>query len=170
MIEYYDISGCYILKPDSYFIWEQIQNFLDFNFKKQEVRNVYFPMFVSKKNLEREQDHVEGFKAEVAWVTKSGETDLQEPIAIRPTSETIMYPTFSKWVKSHRDLPVLINQWTNIVRWEFKHPTPFIRTREFLWQEGHTAHRSDKEASDFVYKILDIYRDCYRDLLAIPVI
>lgn len=143
MIDYYDISGCYILKPDSYFIWEKIQNYLDTGFKSREVRNVYFPMFVSKSNLEKEENHLEGFKAEVAWVTKSGESDLNEHIAIRPTSETIMYPTFSKWVQSHRDLPVLINQWTNIVRWEFKNPTPFIRTREFLWQEGHTAHADD---------------------------
>ena len=90
-------------------------------------------MFVSKENLEKEESHLDGFKAEVAWVTKYGETDLQEHVAIRPTSETIMYPTFANWVQSHRDLPVLINQWTNIVRWEFKHPTPFIRTREFLW-------------------------------------
>ena len=127
-------------------------------------------MFVSKKNLEREEDHLEGFKAEVAWVTHSGETKLHEPIAIRPTSETIMYPTFSKWIHSHRDLPLLINQWTNIVRWEFKHPTPFIRTREFLWQEGHTAHSTEKEATDFTYKILDVYANCYKNLLAVPVI
>lgn len=108
-------------------------------------------MFVSKENLEKEESHLEGFKAEVAWVTHYGDSKLQEPVAIRPTSETIMYPTFSKWVQSHRDLPILINQWTNVVRWEFKHPTPFVRTREFLWQEGHTAHSSKEEAEERVY-------------------
>ena len=97
-------------------------------------------MFVSKKSLEIEKNHVSGFAPEVAWVTKSGSSDLAEPIAIRPTSETIMYPAYANWIKSHRDLPLKLNQWSNIVRWEFKHPTPFIRTREFLWQEGHTAH------------------------------
>lgn len=99
-------------------------------------------MFVSEKALNTEKAHVEGFAAEVAWVTKQGSTDLKEPIAIRPTSETIMYPAYKKWINSHRDLPLLLNQWSNVVRWEFKHPTPFIRTREFLWQEGHTAHQT----------------------------
>lgn len=97
-------------------------------------------MFVSKHALEKEENHIEGFAPEVAWVTKSGTSDMAEPVAIRPTSETIMYPAFAKWIRSHRDLPMKVNQWTNVVRWEFKHPTPFIRTREFLWQEGHTAH------------------------------
>lgn len=170
LIDYYDISGCYILKPNSYYLWERIQQHMDEKFKSLGVRNCYFPMFVSSKNLNKEKEHVEGFEPEVAWVTHSGKSKLAEPIAIRPTSETIMYPTFSKWVKSYRDLPVLVNQWTNVVRWEFKHPTPFIRTREFLWQEGHTAHASYQEATDFVYKILDIYEDTYTNLLAVPVI
>lgn len=112
---------------------------------------MYFPMFVKEKNLASEEDHLEGFSAEVAWVTRSGKSELSEPIAIRPTSETVMYPTYSKWIKSHRDLPLLLNQWCNVVRWEFKHPTPFIRTREFLWQEGHTAHSSKEEAEERVY-------------------
>ena len=127
-------------------------------------------MFVSRENLEKEESHLEGFKAEVAWVTHYGDSELQEPVAIRPTSETIMYPTFSKWVQSHRDLPILINQWTNVVRWEFKHPTPFVRTREFLWQEGHTAHSTKEEAEERVYQMLDCYEKTYRDLLCIPVI
>lgn len=114
-------------------------------------------MFVSKKALEKEASHIEDFAPEVAWVTKSGKTDLPEPIAIRPTSETIMYPHFAKWVQSWRDLPILINQWTNIVRWEFKQPTPFIRTREFLWQEGHTAHATRKEMDEMVHEILEFY-------------
>ena len=169
LIDYYDISGCYILKPNSYFIWEQIQNYLDRRFKELGVKNVYFPMFVKKKHLESEKDHLEGFSAEVAWVTHSGSSKMEEPIAIRPTSETIMYPIFKNWIDSHRDLPLLINQWTNVVRWEFKHPTPFIRTREFLWQEGHTVHETNEHCAKFVKQILDIYADCYREVLCIPV-
>ena len=170
MIEYYDVSGCYILKPNAFFVWEQVQQYLDRRFKELGVHNVYFPMFVKKKHLESEKDHLEGFEAEVAWVTHSGKSKLAEPIAIRPTSETIMYPVYKKWIQSHRDLPILYNQWSNVVRWEFKHPTPFIRTREFLWQEGHTVHANNEECSDFVQKILDIYADCYREVLAVPVI
>jgi len=133
LIDYYDISGCYILRPRSYHIWEQIQDFLDVRFKALGVQNCYFPMFVTKQALNREANHIEGFSPEVAWVTKSGQSQLDEEIAIRPTSETIMYPAFAKWIHSHRDLPLKLNQWSNVVRWEFKHPTPFIRTREFLW-------------------------------------
>jgi prolyl-tRNA synthetase len=125
-------------------------------------------MFVSKAALEKEKEHVEGFSPEVAWVTRAGSSELDIPIAIRPTSETIMYPLFSKWINSHRDLPLKINQWSNVVRWEFKHPTPFIRTREFLWQEGHTAHVSEEDASTFVRGILDVYADTYEKLLAVP--
>jgi prolyl-tRNA synthetase len=109
LIEYYEISGCYILRPLAYYIWESIQNFLDPRFKKNGVSNCYFPMFVSEAALSKEKDHVEGFAPEVAWVTKSGKTDLQEPIAIRPTSETIMYPSYAKWIHSHRDLPLCLN-------------------------------------------------------------
>lgn len=133
LIDYYDISGCYILRPRSFYIWEKIQGFFDAKIKELDVENCYFPMFVSKGALEKEKDHLEGFSPEVAWVTKSGQSEMEEPIAIRPTSETIMYPAFSKWIHSHRDLPLKLNQWSNVVRWEFKHPTPFIRTREFLW-------------------------------------
>lgn len=127
-------------------------------------------MFVTAERLEAEKEHVEGFAPEVAWVTRSGQSELAKPIAIRPTSETIMYPTFSKWIRSHRDLPLLINQWSNVVRWEFKHPTPFIRTREFLWQEGHTAHTNREEANTFALSILDRYEECYRDLMAVPIV
>lgn len=133
MIDYYDISGCYILRPRSYYIWEQIQGHFDSGIKELDVQNCYFPMFVSQAALEKEKEHLEGFSPEVAWVTKSGQSEMEQPIAIRPTSETIMYPAFSKWIHSHRDLPLMVNQWSNVVRWEFKHPTPFIRTREFLW-------------------------------------
>lgn len=127
-------------------------------------------MFVTEKVLNKEKEHVEGFSPEVAWVTRSGSTDLPEPIAVRPTSETIMYPAYSKWIKSHRDLPLKLNQWTNVVRWEFKDPTPFIRTREFLWQEGHTAHATFDEANTFTFIIQDLYRRVYEELLAVPVI
>jgi len=127
-------------------------------------------MFVTKDALCKEKDHIKGFAPEVAWVTKSGSSDLAEPIAIRPTSETIMYPSYAKWIHSHRDLPICLNQWTNVVRWEFKHPTPFIRTREFLWQEGHTAHATTEEADKMVFSILDYYAECYEELLAVPVI
>eukprot|EP00941_MAST-03F_sp_MAST-3F-sp1_P002256 g2256.t1 len=170
MISYYDISGCYILRPWSFEMWEQIRNFFDGEIKKLGVRNSYFPVFVKKCHLEAEKDHVEGFAAEVAWVTKSGASDLAEPIAIRPTSETIMYPAFKNWIQSHRDLPLKLNQWTNVVRWEFKYPTPFLRTREFLWQEGHTAYATPEEADVEVFDILDLYARVYEELLAVPVI
>jgi len=146
MIEYYDVSGCYVLRAWSYSIWERIKEFFDIRIKKMGVKNCYFPIFVSKAALEREKEHIEDFAPEVAWVTRSGETDLEEPIAIRPTSETIMYPVYAKWVQSHRDLPICRNQWNNVVRWEFKHPQPFLRTREFLWQEGHSAFATKPEA------------------------
>eukprot|EP01017_Pseudomicrothorax_dubius_P019028 TRINITY_DN2095_c0_g1_i2.p1 TRINITY_DN2095_c0_g1~~TRINITY_DN2095_c0_g1_i2.p1 ORF type:complete len:747 (-),score=223.75 TRINITY_DN2095_c0_g1_i2:258-2498(-) len=170
MIEYYDVSGCYILRPWAFAIWEHIQNNFDSWIKKLGVENAYFPVFVSERALNKEKEHVEGFAPEVAWVTKYGTSTLKEPVAIRPTSETIMYPAYSKWITSHRDLPLKLNQWTNVVRWEFKHPTPFIRTREFLWQEGHTAHATKEEADAQVFEILDLYRRVYEDLLAVPVI
>ncbi|SPO22873.1 probable proline-tRNA ligase [Ustilago trichophora] len=170
MLDYYDVSGCYILKPWSYFVWQSIQNFFDAEIKKIGVENCYFPMFVSADVLEREKDHIEGFAPEVAWVTKAGSSDLERPVAIRPTSETVMYPYYAKWIQSHRDLPLKLNQWNSVVRWEFKHPQPFLRTREFLWQEGHTAHISLEEADKEVMHILDLYRQVYEKLLAVPVV
>jgi len=134
------------------------------------VENTYFPMFVSETVLNKEKDHIEGFAPEVAWVTRAGKTDLEVPIAIRPTSETVMYPYYQKWIRSHRDLPLKLNQWNSVVRWEFKHPQPFLRTREFLWQEGHTAFLTEAEAMEEVLQILDLYRQVYTDLLAVPVI
>ena len=170
MIEYYDVSGCYIFRPWSFAIWERIQSFFDAKIKSIGVENCYFPIFVSQNALEKEKNHIADFAPEVAWVTKSGSSDLAEPIAIRPTSETVMYPAFAKWVQSHRDLPVRLNQWNNVVRWEFKDPTPFIRTREFLWQEGHTAFATKEEAIEEVEQILEFYASVYEDLLAIPVV
>ncbi|KAI6139615.1 hypothetical protein EDD17DRAFT_1782533 [Pisolithus thermaeus] len=152
MLEYYSVSGCYILRPWSYSIWEEIQDWFNKRIKAMGVQNVYFPMFVSSK----------GFSPEVAWVTRAGSSELEEPIAIRPTSET--------WVKSHRDLPLKLNQWNNVVRWEFKHPQPFLRTREYLWQEGHTAHLSKADADKEVLEILELYRRVYEELLAVPMI
>lgn len=170
MIEYYDVSGCYILRPWSYAIWETIQGFFDAKIKTLGVKNCYFPCFISKSALETEKTHIADFAPEVAWVTKSGNSELAEPIAIRPTSETVMYPSFAKWVQSHRDLPIQLNQWCNVVRWEFKQPTPFLRTREFLWQEGHSAFATKEETMKEVLTILDFYAAVYEELLAIPVI
>jgi prolyl-tRNA synthetase len=170
MIEYYDISGCYILRPWSMAIWEIMQIFFDAEIKKMKVKNCYFPLFVSPGVLEKEKDHIEGFAPEVAWVTKSGKSDLEVPIAIRPTSETVMYPYYSKWIRGHRDLPLKLNQWCNVVRWEFSNPTPFIRSREFLWQEGHTAFATKAEADEEVLQILELYRRIYEEYLAVPVV
>jgi len=170
MIDYYDISGCYILRPWSFAIWETIKEFFDREIKKLGVQNAYFPLFVSERALNKEKDHVEGFAPEVAWVTRSGTSNLSEPIAVRPTSETIMYPAYSKWIRSHRDLPLKLNQWTNVVRWEFKSPTPFLRSREFLWQEGHTAFATEQEAGEEVLQILELYRRVYEEVLAVPVV
>ncbi|CAI4512469.1 BDH_1b_G0023620.mRNA.1.CDS.1 [Saccharomyces cerevisiae] len=170
MLDYYDVSGCYILRPPSYTIWENIQKWFDDKIKAIGVQNAYFPMFVSSRVLEKEKDHVEGFAPEVAWVTRAGSSELEEPIAIRPTSETVMYPYYAKWVQSYRDLPLKLNQWNSVVRWEFKHPQPFLRTREFLWQEGHTAHLTAKDAEEEVLQILDFYAGVYEELLAVPVV
>lgn len=170
MLDYYDVSGCYILRPPSYAIWEQIQKWFDDKIKGLGVQNAYFPMFVSSRVLEREKDHIEGFAPEVAWVTRAGTSELEEPIAIRPTSETVMYPYYAKWIRSYRDLPLKLNQWNSVVRWEFKHPQPFLRTREFLWQEGHTAHLTSEDAKEEVLNILDFYAGVYEELLAVPVV
>lgn len=170
MISYYDISGCYILRPWSYKMWEMVQDWFNKEIRALDVENSYFPLFVSKDRLEKEKDHVEGFAAEVAWVTKSGDGDLSIPIAVRPTSETVMYPAFADWIQSHRDLPLKLNQWSNVVRWEFKDPTPFLRSREFLWQEGHTAHATLEDADVMVMQALDLYRRVYEELMAVPVI
>ncbi|CAB1334845.1 unnamed protein product, partial [Coregonus sp. 'balchen'] len=174
MIEYYDVSGCYVLRPWSYSIWESIKEFFDREIKKLGVENCYFPMFVSQAALEKEKSHIADFAPEVAWVTRSGNTELAEPIAVRPTSETgkrhthTHLPAFCQ--TSHRDLPIKLNQWCNVVRWEFKHPQPFLRTREFLWQEGHTAFATKEEATEEVLQILELYARVYEELMAIPVV
>lgn len=170
MVEYYDVSGCYIIRPWAFFVWKQIQRYFTDRIDRMGVEECYFPIFVSKACLEREKDHIEGFAPEVAWVTKAGDSDLEAPVAIRPTSETVMYPYYAKWIRSHRDLPVRLNMWNNVIRWEFSHPTPFIRTREFLWQEGHCAWQTFEECEKEVLKILDYYADIYEHLLAVPVV
>ncbi|KAL6440058.1 hypothetical protein ACFW04_002999 [Cataglyphis niger] len=170
MIEYYDVSGCYILRPWSFAIWKVIKEYIDKEITALGVQECYFPIFVTRGVLEKEKTHIADFAPEVAWVTKCGESDLAEPIAIRPTSETVMYPAYAKWLRSDTELPLKLNQWNNVVRWEFKDPKPFLRTREFLWQEGHTAFATKAEAEEEVLTILDMYAKVYEDLLAVPVI
>ncbi|XP_046823712.1 bifunctional glutamate/proline--tRNA ligase [Vespa crabro] len=170
MIEYYDVSGCYILRPWSYTIWKTIKEHFDKQITKLGVQECYFPIFVTRAALEKEKAHIADFAPEVAWVTKCGDSDIAEPIAIRPTSETVMYPAYSKWLRSDTELPLRLNQWSNVVRWEFKDPKPFLRTREFLWQEGHTAFANKEDAEKEVLIILDMYANIYEDLLAVPVI
>ncbi|XP_068892939.1 bifunctional glutamate/proline--tRNA ligase [Tenebrio molitor] len=170
MIEYYDVSGCYIYRPWSFAIWKVIKEWFSAEIDKLGVEDCYFPIFVSRSVLEKEKTHIADFAPEVAWVTKSGDSDMAEPIAVRPTSETVMYPAYAKWIQSYRDLPLKLNQWNNVVRWEFKHPQPFLRTREFLWQEGHTAYATKEEADQEVKTILDLYARIYTDILAIPVV
>ena len=170
MLDYYDVSGCYILKPASWHIWEIIQDWFNGKIKPTGVRNCAFPLFVSQDVLEKEKAHIEGFAAEVAWVTHAGKSPLEKKIAIRPTSETVMYPYYAKWIRSHRDLPLQLNQWNSVVRWEFKHPMPFLRTREFHWQEGHCAHLTKEACEEEVLRILGFYAGVYEELLAVPVV
>jgi len=169
LMDYSKVSGCIVYKPKSYEIWENIQTYFNKKIKKIGVKNCYFPLLIPESLLNKEEKHIEGFAAEVAWVDYGGNTKLGERLAIRPTSETIMYDSYSKWIKSYRDLPLKLNQWNNVVRWEFKHPTPFLRGREFLWQEGHCVFETKKEAEDNVKTILKYYSNIYEDLLAIPV-
>ena len=137
-----------IIRPDAYAVWEKIQEVVNQKIKATGHQNVYFPMFIPEAFLKKEAEHFAGFTPEVAWITQGGDTPLEEKLAVRPTSETIMYAMFSKWIRSWRDLPLKINQWCNIVRWETKATKLFLRTREFLWQEGHTAHATAEEAED----------------------
>ena len=163
------VRGTIIIKPYGYALWERIKNILDDRFKKLGVKNAYFPLFIPEKFLKKEAQHVEGFAPEVAVVTHAGGKKLKEPLILRPTSETIIYHTFSNWVQSYRDLPLLINQWANVVRWELR-TRPFLRTTEFLWQEGHTAHITLEEADNFARKILDVYRDIAEKIMAIATV
>jgi prolyl-tRNA synthetase len=170
LADYAPIKGCMIIREDAIAMWEKIQEILNKKIKATGHRNVYFPMFIPEGFLKKEAEHFAGFTPEVAWVTQGGDSPLEERLAVRPTSETIMYATFSKWIRSWRDLPLKINQWCNIVRWETKATKLFLRTREFLWQEGHTAHATKEEAEKEVLYALSEYKDIMENYLAIPVI
>ena len=169
LADYYPVRGCTVIRPYGYSIWELIQHGLDRRFKATGHTNAYFPLFIPQSFLQREAEHVEGFAPELAWVTRGGGEELAEPLAVRPTSETAIGHMYSRWIRSYRDLPVLINQWCNVVRWE-KATRPFLRTMEFLWQEGHTAHRTGEEAEAEARQMLDVYRDFAETDLSIPVL
>lgn len=166
LADYSAVKGSMIIKPHGYAIWETVQQYLDAKFKSADVQNVYFPLLIPMSLLEKEKDHLDGFSPELAVVTHAGGEELSEAYAIRPTSETIMYDTFSKWIQSYRDLPLLVNQWCNVVRWE-KRTHPFLRTSEFLWQEGHTVHATDEEAEAMALKALEWYRSFFEEVFAI---
>jgi len=167
LADYTEVSGCMVFKPSSYALWEKVISECDKKFKKLGVKNAYFPLLIPEKFLNKEKEHVEGFSPEVAWVTHAGDTKLAERLAIRPTSETIMYPSYSKWIRSWRDLPLKINQWNNVVRWEFSHPVPFFRTREFLWNELHTVLATEKESLEEGKDILNVYDEFCKDFMAL---
>ncbi|WP_296970671.1 proline--tRNA ligase [Tepidanaerobacter sp. EBM-38] len=169
LADYSPVRGCMVIRPYGYALWENIQQLLDDRFKATGHKNAYFPLFIPESLLQKEAEHVEGFAPEVAWVTHGGNEKLAERLAVRPTSETIICNMYSKWIKSWRDLPVLINQWCNVVRWE-KSTKPFLRTAEFLWQEGHTAHRTKEDAEEEALRMLEVYRDFVETDLALPVV
>lgn len=168
LADYSAVSGCIVYKPTSYAIWEKTRDEIDKRFKKLGIKNAYFPLLIPEKILSKETEHFEGFTPEVAWVTETGSSKLNERLAIRPTSETIMYDSYSKWIRSWRDLPLKLNQWNNVVRWEFKHPVPFLRGREFLWNEGHTVFATKKEAEAEGKDIISIYDEVCKKYLALP--
>lgn len=163
------VKGCMVIKPNGYAIWEKIQGELDRRFKATGHENAYFPLLIPESFIKREAQHVEGFSPELAVVTLAGGQELEEPYVIRPTSETVIGHFFSQWIQSWRDLPLLINQWANVLRWELR-TRMFLRTSEFLWQEGHTAHASHEEAKEEVFRMLDVYADFAEDWMALPVI
>ena len=169
LVEYSGVRGCMIIRPNGYAIWENIQKELDARFKATGVENVYMPMFIPESLLQKEKDHVEGFAPEVAWVTQGGLETLPERLCVRPTSETLFCDFYSKIIQSHRDLPKCYNQWCSVVRWE-KTTRPFLRSAEFLWQEGHTAHATAEEAEERTIQMLNVYADFCEQVLAIPVI
>ena len=169
LADYTDVKGFIAIRPYGYEIWENIQKYVDEKFKKHGVKNISMPILIPEKLLNKEKQHVEGFAPEVAWVTIGGGEELEERLCVRPTSETIFSTMYSKWLNSWRDLPFLYNQWCNVLRWE-KETRPFLRSRESLWQEGHTIHETEKEAKDFTLDMLDVYADVVENLLAIPVL
>ncbi|MCB9493575.1 MAG: proline--tRNA ligase [Epsilonproteobacteria bacterium] len=160
--------GCFVFRPYGYAIWEEIQKELDAQIKATGTKNAYFPLLIPESFIKREAKHIEGFSPELAVVTIGGGKELEEPFVVRPTSETIIYHMFERWIKSWRDLPLKVNQWANVVRWEMR-TRPFVRSLEFLWQEGHTAHRTQEEAREMALQALNIYKQLYEEMLAIPV-
>jgi prolyl-tRNA synthetase len=170
LADYAPVKGCMIFREYSYTMWEKIQEIFNEKIKATGHRNAYFPLFIPESFLKKEAEHFAGFVPEVAWIASSGESQLEERLAIRPTSETIIYASYAKWVRSWRDLPIKLNQWCNIVRWETKATKLFLRTREFLWQEGHTVHATKEEADQEVMEILNAYKDLMESYLAIPVL
>ena len=169
LIDYSSVKGCMIIRPYGYAIWENIQKELDRRFKETGHENVYMPMFIPESLLQKEKDHVEGFAPEVAWVTHGGSEELPERLCVRPTSETLFCEHYANIIKSYRDLPKLYNQWCSVVRWE-KTTRPFLRSREFLWQEGHTVHATSEEAKEETLKMLNVYADFFEEILAVPVV
>ena len=169
LIEYSGIRGCMVLRPNGYAIWENIQKVLDKKFKETGVENVYMPMLIPESPLQKEKDHVEGFAPEVAWVTQGGNEQLAERLCVRPTSETLFCDLYSNIVHSYRDLPKVYNQWCSVMRWE-KTTRPFLRTSEFLWQEGHTAHATAEEAEERTIQMLNVYASFCEEYLAIPLL
>ncbi|MGG1311152.1 proline--tRNA ligase [Cohnella laeviribosi] len=169
LMDYSPVRGCIVFRPDGYELWENMQRELDKRFKDTGHRNAYFPLFIPESFFQKEKEHVEGFNPELPWVTEAGGEKLEERLAIRPTSETMIGHMYAKWINSYRDLPLLINQWANVVRWE-KRTLPFLRTSEFLWQEGHTAHENEEDARKETMTMLDVYTDFVENVLAIPVI
>jgi len=166
--DYTPVSGCLAFRPSGYAIWENIQKATDAQFKKVGIMNTYFPLFIPERLLKKEAAHVKGFSPEVAWVTQAGSSTLDERLAVRPTSEAVMYEVISRWIRSWRDLPLRLNQWNNVVRWEFRHPTPFLRSREFLWNEGHSVFGAKDEADSERDQILGIYKLITEEFLALP--
>ena len=169
LADYSPVRGCMVIRPNGYAIWEQMQKALDQMFKDTGHQNAYFPLFIPQSFLSREAEHVEGFAPEVAVVTHGGGKELEEPLIVRPTSETIIYAMYAKWIQSYRDLPLLINQWANVVRWEMR-TRLFLRTTEFLWQEGHTAHATETEAEEETRRMLGVYRTFMEEWMAMPVL
>ncbi|HEX7337406.1 MAG TPA: proline--tRNA ligase [Gemmatimonadales bacterium] len=169
LADYSPVRGCMVIRPNGYAIWEQMQRALDQMFKDTGHQNAYFPLFIPQSFMAREAEHVEGFAPEVAVVTHGGGKELEEPLIIRPTSETIIYAMYAKWIQSYRDLPILINQWANVVRWEMR-TRLFLRTTEFLWQEGHTAHATEAEAEEEARRMLGVYRTFMEGWMAMPVV
>ncbi len=168
LADYSPVSGAIVFKPASYLIWEKVKQTINDEFKKIGIQNCYFPLLIPESLLSKEKAHVKGFSPEVAWVTQVGNTKLKEKLAIRPTSEAIMYNSYAKWIRSWKNLPLRLNQWNNVIRWEFKHPVPFLRTREFLWNEGHNVYSNTKDLEKDRRTILKIYSDFLKNYMALP--